>query len=252
MNKTIAIIIGVVAVVMIIGWVIVSQNSNPVAVIPTPVPPVVQPPVYPPKTGLPIVSTGSKAIPTDTTAVLTGSVMPNGTFTNYWYEYGTTPAMGNKTTGQTIGSGNVSINAPSYVTGLTKNTIYYFRLNAENQNGQVSNGQYSFTTTNGSPAPTGTAPTAKTISANGLSKTTANLNGEVTPNQGDTKYWFEYGSTPSLGSTSAFVAAGSGTVKILASMSLSDLATSTTYYFRLDAQNQFGTVNGAILNFKTK
>lgn len=203
------------------------------------------------KSAAPVVVTSSSVSPTDTTAIVNGNVNPKGALTSYWYEYGTTVELGSKTINQTIGSGFVSTQAPGYITNLVKNTTYYYRLVAENQNGRVTGSQYSFKTTVGTPAPVGSAPTVKTIQASGVSRTTANINGEVTPNKNTTQYWFEYGKTPELGNTSAFSSAGDGTAKIAASISLSDLDPATTYYFRLNAQNQFGTVNGSILNFKT-
>ncbi len=200
---------------------------------------------------IPTAITNSAVSPTDTTAIVNGSVNPKGSFTSYWYEYGKTSELGSKTSTQTMGSGFVTIQAPGYITNLTKNTTYYFKLVAENQNGRVAGSQYTFKTTEGTPAPLGSAPTTKTISANGVSRTTANLNGEVTPNQNDTQYWFEYGTTAELGNTTAFSAVGDGKVKVPVSISLSDLKPLTTYYFRINAQNQFGTINGSILNFKT-
>ncbi|MES3004576.1 MAG: hypothetical protein V4690_00515 [Patescibacteria group bacterium] len=77
------------------------------------------------------------------------------------------------------------------------------------------------------------------------------MNGEVTPNRVTTQYWFEYGKTTSLGNISAFSSAGDGTARVPVSVSLANLESGTTYYFRLNAQNQYGTVNGTILNFKT-
>lgn len=159
--------------------------------------------------------------------------------------------MGSKTSNQTIGSGFVAIQAPGYITNLVKNTTYYFRLVAENQYGKVVGSQYSFKTTEGTPAPVGNAPTTKTVSASGVSRTTSNLNGEVNPNKASTQYWFEYGKTTELGNTSSFESSGDGNAKISVSISLSNLQPLTTYYFRLNAQNQFGTINGSILSFKT-
>lgn len=109
---------------------------------------------------------------------------------------------------------------------------------------------YSFTT-NTNPPPQGTAPTTRTDRAVEISRTTANVQGLLNPNGSQTSYWFEYGETSDLGNTTAFQSAGSGTVSMAVSLSLSNLKPLTTYYFRLNAQNQYGTVNGAILNFTT-
>ncbi|OHA81480.1 MAG: hypothetical protein A2675_03340 [Candidatus Yonathbacteria bacterium RIFCSPHIGHO2_01_FULL_51_10] len=204
-----------------------------------------------PTPGAPVASTNSKSFPTETTIVVSGTVIPNGAFTNYWYEFGKSESLGSRTATQTVGSGNTPIPAPAYITGLTKDTTYFFRLVASNQYGTVMGSQYTFQTTHGVEPPLGSAPGVKTLAATGISKNTASINGEVTPNKGTTQDWFEYGKTPNLGNTTAFVSAGNGSVKIPASASLSGLDPATIYYFRLNAQNEFGTVNGTLLNFKT-
>jgi len=206
-----------------------------------------------PQATLPVAITSSSMSISDNGAIVSGTVTPNGAFTTYWYEYGGTSNLGSKTANQTIGSGFVAIQAPGYIVDLVKNTTYYFRLVAENQYGKTAGNQLTFkTTTNGIPSPVGALPTAKTISASTISKTSADINGEVTPNKATTQYWFEYGKTTELGSLTAFSGIGDGSVKVPVSISLSDLLPKTTYYFRLNAQNQFGTINGSILNFKTK
>ena len=205
----------------------------------------------PPQATQPSAVTSTSVSPSGTTAIVNGTVNPKGAFTSYWYEYGTNSNLGSKTPNQTMGSGFISIQAPGYIVDLTKNTTYYFRLVAENQYGRVAGTQYTFRTTDGTPAPVGTVPTTKTISASGISRTTANINGEITPNKATTQYWFEYGKTANLGNTSALSSAGDGNAKVSVSASLSGLDPLTTYYFRINAQNQFGTINGSILNFKT-
>lgn len=200
----------------------------------------------------PVATTNSTVSPSDTASVVNGTVNPKGALTNYWYEYSTASNMfENKTPTQTMGSGFVTIQAPGYIINLAKNTTYYFRLVAENQYGRVNGVQSSFKTTAGNPTSVGSAPTVKTLSVNNVSRTTINLNGEITPNKVTTNYWFEYGKSTQLGNTSALSSAGDGSAKIAVSIALTDLEPATTYYFRVNAQNQFGTVNGSILNVKT-
>ena len=182
---------------------------------------------------------------------MNGTVKPNGAFTSYWFEYGSTSALGSKTTTQSIGSGYPSIQAPAYVTGLAANTTYYYRLVAQNSYGKVAGVEYTFKTTQGVPPPRGSAPSPVTLSASGISRTTANISGTVNPDGSATQYWFEYGKTQDLGSTIGFISAGDGTAKVPVSASISNLDAATTYYFRVNAQNQFGTITGAIVSFKT-
>lgn len=253
MNKTTGITIVSILALLIIGGIIYNINKTPALPI-TAVDntnTVVDTQTQAREVGAPVVVTKSNTVPTDTTAVLTGSVTPNGAFTNYWYEYGLTTGLGIGSKSQMLGSGFVNLNAPAYITGLTKNTQYYFRLVAENQYGKVAGQQYSFKTTDGVAAPVGSAPLIKTLAASSISRNAVNLNGEVTPNQSTTEYWFEYGKTANLGDTSASASIGNGSAKLSESVSISNLEAGTTYYFRINAQNQFGTVNGSILNFKT-
>ncbi len=160
--------------------------------------------------------------------------------------------MGKQTVKQTVGSGRVAILAPGYITGLTKSTTYYYRLVAENQYGKSTGSQLTLKTS-GTATPTpvaGKVPTAKTFPANEITKTTASLRGEVNPNKGTTQYWFEYGRTNKLGNTTAFVSLGDGAASIVATAQ-PKLQPNTTYFFRVNAQNEFGTVNGAVMSFKT-
>lgn len=255
MNKTIVIVGGVIIVIaIIIGGVVYSKkNSVNISVVDNPV---VDNPIIPtniviPQAGTPIVNTDAVVYLTDTTAIVKGSVNPKGVFTSYWYEYGVNDSLGTKTSNQVIGSGFITISAPGYIIGLTKNTTYFFRLVAENQYGKVAGSTYTFKTTLGTPAPIGGAPTVRTMTASSVSKTTAKLNGEVIPNKAGTEYWFEYGKTTELGDISTLTFVGDASVKTVVSFSLSGLNPETKYYFRLNAQNKFGTVNGSILNFKT-
>ena len=250
MDKT-SVIIGAVVILIVagIGAYVLSTPATPTAVTPTPTG--TTPVVTAPTPGSPIATTDSLVVPTDTGAVVTGSITPQGALTSYWYEYGTTSAYGSKSTTQSVGSGYVSIPSPAYIVGLVKDTTYYYRVVAQNQYGSVAGVQRSFVTTHGTPAPVGSAPNSKTLAATGVTRTTANVTGEITPNSSTTQYWFEYGTTAELGNTTAFVSVGDGKTKVAGSQSLSNLAPLTTYYFRINSQNQFGTVNGSILTFKT-
>lgn len=142
----------------------------------------------PPQATVPTAITNSTFFPSDNTVLVNGDVNPEGSFTNYWYEYGLTTNLGSKTGNETVGSGFMAIEAPGDITNLTKNTTYYFRLVAQNQYGSVTGNQYSFTTTVGNPAPVGSIPTTKTVSASSAGRTTAIINGNVTPNKASTKY----------------------------------------------------------------
>src|SRR3989338_2756618 len=252
-NTLAAIVIG--AVVIIGGFVLYNSYYNgasPAATTtptggnttPTPTP------TPSPTASVPFVITESETFVSNSTALVTGKVTPNGAQTMYWYEYGLTTALGGRTSSQAIGSGFIPIPAPAYITGLSANTPYFYRVSAQNAYG-AANGTIRSFTTNTTPPPPGTAPTISTDSATDISRTTANLNGRVDPNNSPSSFWFEYGETSELGSATALQAAGSGNTSLPATVSISNLRPQTKYFFRLNAQSQFGTVNGAIRNFMT-
>ena len=262
MTKNIWAGVGVIIVVLIIIAAVIYSNQNPVAGVPTTststdtntginTNQTVSTTVTPPQAGSPNIVTSSSAIPTDTTVVVSGTVTPNGASTNYWFEFGTTPSLGSKTTSQMIGSGYAALSSPGYITGLTKDTTYYFQLVAQNSYGKVVGSEFSFKTTSGVSVPVGSTPTVRTSSASSISRTAAILNGNVTPNRATTSYWFEYGTTKDFGDTTAVQNIGNGTANVTASIQVQNLNPLTTYYYRLNAQNQFGTIVGTTLSFET-
>ena len=198
----------------------------------------------------PSVSTKPAAFISASTATLNGEVNPNRGQTSYWYEYGTTESLGSNTRPQLIGSGSVSYSAPITVSGLKANTGYFYRIVAENQSGQTVGETSSFKTTNSAPLPH-ILPTVETWPADLIKTNSASLNGKVNPRGSETYYWFEYGTTFGLGNTTAIVSAGRGNTNVTADGASVNLEPDRTYYFRLNAQNAYGTVNGNILVFST-
>lgn len=248
------IILGILGAVIIIGGGYYLLKDRGVEEIVTPpVSPGASTPVTPvtaPTREAPTVETGASVSVSSSTAIVAGRVRPNGVATTYWVEYGETTALGSRTTSQQIGSGFAFISTPAYITGLKANTVYYFRVSARNSFATVNGNTNTFSTNNNPPVP-GTAPSVTTDSASNISRTGANVNGRVNPNGWQTNYWFEYGRDTSLGSVTSLQGAGSGDSLVSASVALSGLEPLTRYYFRLNAQNQYGTVVGSIRNFTT-
>ena len=121
-------------------------------------------------------------------------------------------------------------------------------------NPQVVNQENPGTTTN--TANTNTiqagAPIVQTDSTTAPYISTVVVNGTVNPKGSETTFWFEYGLTAELGAVTGFQLAGSGNALLPISALISNLQPFTKYYFRLNANNQFGTTNGEIMNFTTK
>lgn len=100
------------------------------------------------------------------------------------------------------------------------------------------------------------APRVSTGAASNVTSTSATLNGTVDPNGNRTTYRFEYGKLTIYGGTSIYGMSTapvtvSGKGKQSASQSITGLAPSTTYHFRIVATNSAGEVVGADRTFTT-
>ncbi len=77
------------------------------------------------------------------------------------------------------------------------------------------------------------------------------VTGYVAPNGAATTFWFDYGTSASLGSKTAVKSAGGGFVTLATPAFIGGLSANTTYSYRLSAQNSFGTVQGATYTVTT-
>jgi hypothetical protein len=75
--------------------------------------------------------------------------------------------------------------------------------------------------------------------------------GEVNPEGVSTTYWFEYGKTEALGSSTSVLSAGSGSTGVPVSVPVRGLDPNTTYYYRLKSTNSNGTKTGSIKSTRT-
>ena len=98
------------------------------------------------KGAAPRVTAAGFASVSSTTAVVVGTVIPNGAATTYWFEYGTTMNYGSSVDAMTAPASYKELGAAGYITGLKPNTEYYFRIGARNAYGTVYSGQYKFIT----------------------------------------------------------------------------------------------------------
>jgi hypothetical protein len=97
------------------------------------------------------------------------------------------------------------------------------------------------------------APAVSTGGAGGISQTGATLTGSVNPQGGNvTGCTFEYGPSPSLGSSVPCSSGpGGGTSPVGVSAAVGGLSANTTYFYRLVASNEGGTGAGGIQAFAT-
>jgi hypothetical protein len=186
------------------------------------------------------VETGVAAGVEPDAAVLRGVLKREGLVTHYYFEYGTTtgyglrvpepagvvpPAAEEKEEKQlkTVEAG---------VGGLSANTVYHYRLVAENEYG-TTYGQDRILTTTGPPV-IGVEP----VSERG--QTGVTVNAKINPEKAETTYFVEYGDTSSYGSETGPVSVGSGSTAQAVSVVLSGLSVGTTYHYRVVAENAVG------------
>jgi hypothetical protein len=95
-------------------------------------------------------------------------------------------------------------------------------------------------------------PGVRTGGAASITMNSATLNGRVDPNNAETTYFFQYGTTSLFGTNTAAASAGSGANGLAVSVPISGLAPATKYHYRLVAQNRFGITKGERRTFTTK
>jgi hypothetical protein len=197
----------------------------------------------------PVPTTGAAESITQTSATLTGSVDRNGDpATKYHFEYGTSAAYGLTTTETTLpaeGTDPVTVKVP--IGGLTRDTLYHYRLVATNAAGIARGADRSFRTAPGPRPPAVSRTGARDVTSRG-----ARLISTVDPNGLETSVRFEYGRTSGYGSASARVSAGAGDRGVPISIPLGSLRPYTRYHYRAVATNSAGTTRSLDRSFVTQ
>jgi phosphodiesterase/alkaline phosphatase D-like protein len=200
----------------------------------------------------PTVITGGAAVQGDDAAEITGTVNPNGSATQVWFEYGTHPQLvePSSTPEQAAGGGNLAQPFNALLDDLDAATTYYYRAVGANVAGTTRGTIASFTTE----APPPDAPDVTTDSANTVTTSGARLFGTVVPNGAATEVWFEYATNDALEGSdeTAPQAMGAGRTAASFSAALGELQSATRYFYRAIASNAEGTDVGEILSFTTE
>lgn len=195
----------------------------------------------------PAVTTGKATHIKKTSAVLTGTVDPNGAKTGYSFAYGTSAALGANTSVKNAGRGTKPVDAKQLLGGLVPGTTYYYRLDALSTKGGAA-GQIRKFKTAGPPPPGAVTGTATSVGS-----TTAQINGTIDTNGADTSWYVQYGTDTTYPSrTNAGIVANSAT-PVPVSTTLSGLTPLTLFHYRLVAYHGARSIGaGADGTFFTK
>src|ERR1041385_5126354 len=185
-------------------------------------------------------------------AGLSGSLKRGGLTTHYYFQYGTSSSYGSQSPeppaqvppAQEEKEEKQPRSLQAALTGLSANTLYHYRLVAENSFG-TTYGQDRIFTTSGPPQ-----IAVQPVSA--IGQTAATLHATIGTGQSATTYRFEYGESTSYGSEAppGGEAIGSGPPKAVAA-ALANLKVGTTYHYRVIAENQAGQTTGEDQTFQT-
>lgn len=181
-------------------------------------------------------------------AVLNATVDPQGADTVYRFEWGPTTAYGNVAPipSAGVGSGAAPVPVGQEIDGLKGLTTYHFRVSATNEDGTSYGQNQPFTTPDW-------RPIVQTRHASAITEEEATLEGKVNPQLSPTVYQFEYGETPSYGTTvpAAPVSVGAGNSFVEIDERIGGLKPETLYYYRIKATNEEGTSYSDVYTFET-
>jgi hypothetical protein len=206
---------------------------------PTPTPTPTPIPILPPA-----VATNPATNVASFSATLNGSLNPRGSTTTVDFQYGLTTSYGFTTPAQTQ-TGNILRNISANITGLMASHVYHFRIVAHNNGGTSFGSDRTFTTLSATGAPVVTTSPATLIAS-----FSATLNGSLDPHGLTTSVSFQYGTTPSYGSTTP-MQSHTGNTYLNVSANITGLMASHLYHFRIVATNSAGTTFGGDRTFTT-
>jgi len=196
----------------------------------------------------PTVTTNEATLVATSSATLNATVNANSGNTTVAFSYATSADFSGVTvavTGTPI-TGSTDKTSTAALTDLKPGTKYYYRAAATNSAGTSTGEIKNFTTT-------GALPTVTTGSASSIKASSADLNAVVNANLVKTTVVFFYGLSAELtdGKSISTRDITELTKDIDISAKIEGLVKSKTYYYRVEATNEFGTTKGDIKSFVT-
>lgn len=179
----------------------------------------------------PSVVTGGHGTVKETSAVLEGTVNPNGSATSYYFRWGLTTAYGVNGSPRSAGSGTAAVAVSTTATALIPGTTYHYQLVAINKYGTTVGADRTLTTAGHPPPGVATGPATQ------LGSSFATLTGVVNPQGEQTDWDFQYGTTTAYGSSTFGGTSAAGQAAVTVSSALQGLAAGTIFHYRLVASH---------------
>lgn len=177
----------------------------------------------------PTVATGARSGVTDSSAVLHGTVNPNGSATTYYFQWGLTTAYGLQSAERSAGHGTSSKAVKTTASGLIPGTVYHYRLVATNGAGTTVGTDRTFTTAGNPPPGVSTGPATQ------IAKNSATLTGVVSPNKQATTYYFQYGTSTAYTGQTIAATVPAGTAPVTVTANVQGLEAQTIFHYRIIA-----------------
>jgi hypothetical protein len=199
---------------------------------------------------LPAVQTSpATGLSTSGEATLAGLVEPEGSsIEECAFQYGTSETYGSlaSCSQSTPFSSVETVPVSAPLSGVLLNNVYHYRLVVANEHGTVFGPDHTFAVL--------VAPTIEeqTVSASSFTRASAQLSAKIVPEQGETSYHYELGTTEAYGHSTPIAHTANGlTGETIASQLAGELLPSTTYHYRLVISNLGGRAVGADHTFTT-
>jgi hypothetical protein len=185
----------------------------------------------------PAVTTGDVSSVSNSSAILHGTVDPNGAETHYSFQWGLTKAYGSSSPLKSAGAGSTSVPVQFKARGLLPGTTYHYRLVASSRAGATNGNDRTFKTAGHPPPAAVTGPVAK------VGRRSATLTGVVFPHGAATTFLFQYGTTTGYGSQTFAGVVGKGKPAQV-SQRIGGLSPGTVFHYRIVALH-----NGAVAGY---
>ena len=177
----------------------------------------------------PAVTTGSHSAVSDSSAVLHGTVNPNGSATTYLFQWGLTTAYGVDSVAHSAGHGTKAVAVSTTARGLIPGTAYHYRLVATSGAGTTIGADRTFTTAGNPPPVVATGP------ASLVHKNSATVTAVISPNKQTTTYYFQYGTSAAYGAQTIAATVPAGTAPVPVAVTLAGLEAQTIFHYRVVA-----------------